>query len=493
MVQSGEAGGGREAGGGYVPAIGLEVHAQLRTASKIFCGCRATYGAPANTQICPICLGYPGTLPVLNRSAVELAVTAALALGCTAHETSIFARKHYFYPDLPKGYQISQYDRPLASGGAIDIVLEDGSRKRIGITRLHLEEDAGKSTHTPDGTLVDFNRCGIPLIEIVSEPDLASPREAYLYLATLKQTLEYLDVSDCNMEEGSLRCDANVSIRPAVQAALGIKTEVKNLNSFRYVEDALAFEIERQAARLDGGRPVVHETLLWDSVRGEARPMRSKEESHDYRYFPEPDLEPLVVAGGWREELRSRLPELPQAKAARFADRYGLPAYDAGVLTATRALADYFEAAAARFPDPKEVSNWVMGEVLRVANERGEAIALEPEPRPVSPDGLAALLRLKAGGKISGSAAKEVLGIMARTGRTPAEIVAERGLEQVSDAAALAAEVAAVLDDHPDEVAAYRGGKVGLLGFFVGQVMRRTKGQANPELVNELLKERLAR
>ena len=477
----------------YEPVIGLEVHAQLRTATKIFCGCEASYGAPPNTQVCPICLGYPGTLPVLNRGAVELAVRAALALGCTVHETSIFARKHYFYPDLPKGYQISQYDRPLATAGALELVLDDGATKRVGITRLHLEEDAGKSSHGPAGSLVDFNRCGTPLIEIVSEPELASPREAYLYLAALKQTLEYLDVSDCNMEEGSLRCDANVSIRPRGQVTLGTRTEVKNVNSFRYVEDALAFEIRRQAARLDAGEPIVHDTLLWDSARGEARPMRSKEESHDYRYFPEPDLQPLSVAPAWREDLRARLPELPGARAARFADRYRLPAYDAGVLTATRGLAEYFEAAAAHFPDPKEVSNWVMGDVLKLAKARGEAIALEPEPRPVSPERLAELLHLKAGGRISGSAAKDVLEIMAETGRPAADIVAERGLEQVSDETALAGEIDAIVAAHPDEVAAYRGGKEGLLGFFVGQVMRRTKGRANPRLLNDLLKSRLER
>lgn len=475
----------------YEAVIGLEVHVQLKSETKIFCPCRTTYGAPPNTQVCPICLGYPGTLPVLNRAAVELAATAALAVGATVHPRSIFARKHYFYPDLPKGYQISQYDRPLATAGALEIVGDDGSPKRIGITRIHLEEDAGKSTHGPDGTRIDFNRCGTPLIEIVSEPDLASPSEAYRYLAALKRTLEYLDVSDCNMEEGSLRCDANVSIRPRGESRLGTKTEVKNVNSFRYVEAALAFEIERQAARLDAGEPVVHQTMLWDSVREEARPMRSKELSEDYRYFPEPDLEPLEVEAAWREALRERLPELPAARARRLIVEHGLPAYDADLLTASRAMADYYEAAAAEFDDAKEVSNWVMGEVLRLANERGDAVRLEPVPVPVPPADLVALLRLKADGAVSGTAAKEVLAAMAETRRPPGAIIAERGLEQVSDESRLGLEVDAVLAAHPGEVAAYREGKSGLLGFFVGQVMRRTGGQANPQLVNRLLKERL--
>ncbi|MDX1623991.1 MAG: Asp-tRNA(Asn)/Glu-tRNA(Gln) amidotransferase subunit GatB [Gemmatimonadota bacterium] len=477
----------------YEPVIGLEVHVQLSTGSKIFCGCSTTYGAPPNTQVCPICLGYPGSLPVLNEGAVELAVTAALALGCTVHERSVFARKNYFYPDLPKGYQISQFDRPLATGGSLEIPPEDGEGgKTVGITRLHLEEDAGKSTHGEEGTLVDFNRCGVPLVEIVSEPDMRTPREAYLYLAALKQTLEYLEVSDCNMEEGSLRCDANVSIRRRGEEPFGVKTEVKNVNSFRFVESALAFEIERQAELLDEGGEVVHETRLWDAVKGEARPMRAKEESHDYRYFPEPDLEPLDVNEAWREEIAADLPELPGARAARFVDEHGLPGYDAGVLTRTRALADYYEAVVERFDDPKEVANWVMGEVLRIANEEGEEVALEPEPRPVPPEDLADLLRLKADGTISGTAAREVLDAMVETGRAPGEIVEEEGLEQVSDEDALAEEIDAVLDAHPDEVAAYRGGKEGLLGFFVGQVMRRTGGSANPQLVNRMLRQRLA-
>jgi aspartyl-tRNA(Asn)/glutamyl-tRNA(Gln) amidotransferase subunit B len=477
----------------YEPVIGLEVHAQLKTASKIFCACATTYGAPPNTQVCPVCLGYPGVLPVLNAGAVELAVTAALALGCTVHETSVFARKHYFYPDLPKGYQISQFDRPLATGGSLTIVLDDDAEKPIGITRVHLEEDAGKSTHTESGTLVDFNRCGTPLIEIVSEPELRSPREAYLYLQALKQTLEYLDVSDCNMEEGSLRCDANVSLRPVDRPEFGTKTEVKNVNSFRFVEDALAFEIERQTALLEAGEQVVHETRLWDSARGEARAMRSKEESHDYRYFPEPDLESLAVDSAMSERVRSSLPEMPRARAARLVTEHGLPAYDAEVLTATRALADFYEAVVELFKEPKEVSNWVMGEVLRLANERGQAVRLEPSPQPIAPADLAQLLENKQEGRISGSAAKEVLEIMVEHGGgNPLAIIEKHGLEQISDATALETEIDAVIDGHPDEVKAYRGGKEGLLGFFVGQVMRRTKGQANPELVNQILRRKLS-
>ncbi len=472
--------------------IGLEVHAQLKTATKAFCGCLTAYGAPPNTQICPICLGYPGALPVLNARAVELATAAALALGCTVHARSIFARKHYFYPDLPKGYQISQFDRPLATGGRLEIPLADGGTKTIGITRLHMEEDAGKSTHGAGGTRVDFNRCGTPLIEIVSEPDLRSPAEAYQYLTAIKRTLEYLEVSDCNMEEGSLRCDANVSIRLLGETALGTKTEVKNVNSFRYVEQALEFEARRQAALLESGGAVVHETRLWDSALGEARPMRSKEESHDYRYFPEPDLEPLDVDAAWREAIREGLPELAPARAARFVEAYGLPSYDAGVLTAERPLADYFEAVAERTGDPKEASNWVMGEVLRLANERGETVSIGPPARPVAPERLAELLQLKAAGTISHTAAKDVLADMVETGRPPKEIVEAKGLTQVSDEDALAAEIDAVIAAHPDEASAYRGGKAGLIGFFVGQVMRRTKGKANPALVNRLLAERLS-
>jgi aspartyl-tRNA(Asn)/glutamyl-tRNA(Gln) amidotransferase subunit B len=497
----------------YEPVIGLEVHVQLATASKIFCGCATRYGAPPNTQVCPVCLGYPGTLPVVNERAVELAVMAALALGCEVHPTSVFARKHYFYPDLPKGYQISQYDRPLATAGRLEIALDDGGRKAIGITRLHLEEDAGKSLHGPDGTRVDFNRCGTPLIEIVSEPELASPREAYLYLSTLKRNLQYLDVSDCNMEEGSLRCDANVSVRARGTDGLGTKTEVKNVNSFRFVEDALTYEILRQAEMVQAGRAVVHETLLWDSAKGEARPMRSKEMSHDYRYFPEPDLEPLVVTATRVEEIRSGLPEGPAARAARFVEEYGLPAYDAGVLTSTRRMAEYFEAVVEFLGDPKgfgkEAANWVMGEVLKLANElRVDVVVDGPGgPAPLHPADVAAHIAAAAAGKISRTVAKELMvevpaehvrytghphQILVQATEKLSRKIEERGLAQVSDADALVAEIDTILAEHPDEVAAYRGGKEGLLGFFVGQIMRRTRGKANPQLVNDLLRSRLA-
>jgi aspartyl-tRNA(Asn)/glutamyl-tRNA(Gln) amidotransferase subunit B len=513
VSETGAIGGMQEILERWEPVIGLEVHVQLATASKIFCGCATRYGAPPNSQVCPVCLGYPGTLPVLNARAVELAVVAALALGCEVQPTSVFARKHYFYPDLPKGYQISQYDRPLATAGRLEIDLDDGRRKAIGITRLHLEEDAGKSLHGPDGTRVDFNRCGTPLIEIVSEPDLATPREAYLYLSTLKRSLQYLDVSDCNMEEGSLRCDANVSLRPRGSGELGTKTEVKNVNSFRYVEDALSYEILRQAETLEAGRVVVHQTLLWDSVRGEARPMRSKEMSHDYRYFPEPDLEPLVVTAARVEEIRGGLPEGPAARAVRFVEEYGLPDYDAGVLTATRGVAEYFEAVVEYLGDRKtlgkEAANWVMGEVLKLANDRKVEVAIDGPggPSPLHPADVAAHIAAAAAGKISRSVARDLIvevpaehekytghppQIFIQATRQLERRIEQRGLAQVSDVDALAAEIDAVLAEHPAEVAAYRGGKEGLIGFFVGQIMRRTRGKANPQLVNELLRSRLA-
>jgi aspartyl-tRNA(Asn)/glutamyl-tRNA(Gln) amidotransferase subunit B len=491
----------------YEPVIGLEVHVQLKTESKIFCACSTAFGAPPNTQVCPICLGFPGSLPVLNAKAVEYAVKAALALNCTVHARSVFARKNYFYPDLPKGYQISQFDLPLATGGWLELGRasranaavsereparepeQDG--RSVGIVRLHLEEDAGKSFHgtgEEGASTLDFNRCGVPLVEIVSAPDLRSPAEAYLYLTRLKQVLHYLGVSDVNMEEGSLRCDANVSVRPVGTPELGTKTEVKNLNSFKGVERALEFEIARQVAELQQGRRVEHQTLLWDAAHGEARPMRSKEFSHDYRYFPEPDLGPLVLDALEIEEWRRSLPELPDAKEERLAAQYGIPPYDAGVLSATAQLADWYERAVAFYPQsPKEVSNWVMGEVLRVLNER----QIEIGALPVKPEQLAELLTFKERGEVSGRAAKGIFERMVETGKGPREILEEENLRQISDEGELRSLAAAVLDERPQEVAGYLGGRQQLLSFFIGEVMKKTRGRANPQAAGGIMRELL--
>ncbi|MFQ6672546.1 MAG: Asp-tRNA(Asn)/Glu-tRNA(Gln) amidotransferase subunit GatB [Candidatus Tectimicrobiota bacterium] len=475
----------------YEPVIGLGVHAQLLTKSKIFCHCAAAFGADANTQTCPICTGMPGVLPVINREAVAFAIKTALVMGATIRPLNRFARKNYFYPDLPKGYQISQYEQPLATGGHVKIEA-DGQTKTIGITRVHMEEDAGKLFHgehlgDPAASFVDFNRCGVPLLEIVSEPDLRSPDEARLYLQKLRQLLRYIEVCDGNMEEGSLRCDANVSIRPVGSTALGTKAELKNMNSFRHVKQALEYEVDRQRAALEAGEAIVQETRLWDPAQGVTISMRGKEEAHDYRYFPEPDLVPLVIDEAWVEEIRSTLPELPDAKRARFESDYGLPAYDATVLTASRALADYYEAAATAGEDPKMVSNWVMSELLGLLNRDGKEIT----ESPVTPASLAGLLRLVADGAISGKTAKEVFEEMYATGRTAEAIVTERGLEQISDADALETVVAQVLADNPDAVERFRSGKTQVIGFLVGQVMKATQGQANPQVVNELLRRKL--
>ncbi|MBI3075755.1 MAG: Asp-tRNA(Asn)/Glu-tRNA(Gln) amidotransferase subunit GatB [Deltaproteobacteria bacterium] len=448
--------------GGYEAVIGLEVHAQL--------------------------LGLPGVLPVLNRRAVEYAVKVALATHCTVALSSIFARKNYFYPDLPKGYQISQYELPLATNGYLDIPL-DGGGKRVGLQRIHLEEDAGKLLHETPGpySLVDFNRSGVPLIEIVSQPDLRTPEEAGAYLRELRSILVYLEVCDGNMEEGSLRCDANVSLRPRGQAAFGVRSEVKNMNSFRNVERALEYEIARQEKVLRQGGTIVQETRLWDAARGVSVSMRGKEEAHDYRYFPEPDLLPLVLEQAWVDQVRASLPELPAEKRARFVGEYGLPPYDAQVLTSSKALANYFEECVRRYPKPKVVSNWVMGDVLRElkGDERGI------EAAPVTPEHLARMLRLMDSGTISGKLAKTVFEEMWRSGDDPEEIVKRQGLVQVSDEGAIGPAVEAVLQAHPGEVEAYRGGKEKLLGFFVGQVMKATQGKANPQLVNEILLRKL--
>jgi aspartyl-tRNA(Asn)/glutamyl-tRNA(Gln) amidotransferase subunit B len=480
--------------GPYEGVIGLEVHAELLTASKIFCGCSAAFGAPPNRNTCPVCLGMPGVLPVLNRRVVELAVLAGLATHCRIARRSRWARKNYFYPDLPKGYQISQYELPICEGGRLDVPLAGGTVKGVRLTRIHMEEDTGKNIHDAhgDASLVDFNRSGVPLLEIVSEPDLATPEEAGAYLRTLRTLVRYLEICDGNMEEGSFRCDANVSVRPRGAAALGVKVEIKNMNSFRAVERALAYELRRQARALAEGEALVQETRLWDAEREETRAMRSKELAHDYRYFPDPDLPPLVVSDELIEAARRRLPELPDARRARLVRDHALPPYDAEVLTARRDVADYFEAVVRAHPNAKAASNWVMGEILRLVRERKLDDALVITDWPVAPARLGALLALVDDGTISGKIAKTVFEEMVASGAAPDAIVAARGLTQVSDEGAILAAVERVLAAHADKVAEYRAGKEKLLGFFVGQVMKATGGKANPALVNRLLGERLS-
>ena len=476
----------------YESVIGLEVHVQLLTNSKIFCGCSTHFGDPPNTNVCPICLGLPGTLPVLNKRAVELAMRASLALNCTVQEHSRFARKNYFYPDLPKGYQISQYELPLATNGWLEIEHE-GEKRRIGITRLHLEEDAAKNLHegfsqSATKAYIDYNRCGTPLSEIVSEPDMRTPEQAYAYLTTLRQIMLYTGVSDCNMEEGSLRCDANVSVRLRGAKEFGTKVEVKNLNSFRFLQKALEYEIERHIGVLESGSRIFQETRLWNQVESCTVSMRSKEKAHDYRYFPEPDLLPIHVSSAWREEVLRSLPELPEAKRARFISAYGLTPYDAEVLTGTQALADYFEAAAKTGASAKAAANWIQTELLRRLNDSGKEI----EASPVSPAALAELLKLVESGKITGSIGKKVFAAMFETGRSAAEIVAAEGLgAQVGDSAI---EQAAhdVIAKNPDNVAKFKSGNEGVFKFFVGQVMRATRGQANPQAVNDILRKLLS-
>jgi aspartyl-tRNA(Asn)/glutamyl-tRNA(Gln) amidotransferase subunit B len=481
------------ADGPYEAVIGLEVHAQLLTASKAFCGCTTTFGNDPNTNVCPVCLGMPGVLPVLNRSVVEYVIRMGLATGCTIAPRSVFARKNYFYPDLPKGYQISQYDEPICTGGHIDIDLDDGSRKRIGITRIHMEEDAGKSVHDLHvDTLVDINRCGVPLIEIVSEPDLRFPREAYWYLFRMRQLVTYLGICDGNMEEGSLRCDANISVRKRGTAAFGTKTEVKNMNSFRNVERALEYEIDRQIRLLEEGGTVVQETLLWDANQNIAVAMRSKEEAHDYRYFPEPDLVPVDVDETWIGRVRESLPEHPTARRDRYVAAFGLPRYDADVLTAEKGYADYFEAvlAAAGFTAQeqiKQAGNWVMTEILRVVSER----KIDIGEFPVSPAHVAAMLRMIGDGTISSKIAKEVFAEMLVADEDPRTIVERKGLVQVSDEGALAAAVDEVLRNNPGQVEKYKKGNEKVFGFFVGEVMKLTKGRANPGMVNSILRKKL--
>ena len=475
----------------YEPVIGLEVHVQLATATKIFCGCPTSFGAPPNTNVCPVCLGLPGALPVLSRQAVELAIQAGLALNCRVNARSIFARKNYFYPDLPKGYQISQYDQPLAEHGFVDVEVE-GVKKRIGVTRVHMEDDAGKSIH--DGfkdsdryTYVDLNRCGTPLIEIVSEPDMRSSAEAHAYLTEIKQVLQYVGVSTCDMEKGHLRCDANVSVRLKGAEKFGTKAEVKNLNSFRFLKMAVDQEIERQVSIIESGGRVMQETRLFNPDTGETVGMRSKEHAHDYRYFPEPDLVPLRVSEEWLARIRETAPELPAARRARFIEIYGLREYDAEVLTATRAVGDYFEVAAKSAGDARAAANWVMGDLAAALKESGKEIS----ESPVSAANLGSLVALIHGGKISGKLAKEIFPKMFASGE-PAEAIIEReGLSQISDEGALAKIIDDVIAVNPKQVEQYRGGKTAVLAFFVGQVMKASRGQADPAALNKLLREKL--
>ena len=476
----------------YEPVIGLEVHVQLLTNTKIFCGCSTRFGDAPNANTCPVCLGLPGTLPVLNKRVIEMASRASLALNCTVHEHSRFARKNYFYPDLPKGYQISQYELPLATGGWVEIEL-DGAKKRIGITRLHVEEDAAKNLHegfsqSAAKAYIDYNRCGSPLAEIVSEPDMRTPEEAYAYLTTLRQILLYTGVSDCNMEEGSLRCDANVSVRLRGTAQFGTKVEVKNLNSFRFLQKALEYEIERHIGVIESGGRIPQETRLWNQSEGHTVSMRSKEKAHDYRYFPEPDLLPVHVSTAWREEIRRTIPELPEAKRARFVSACGVTPYDAEVLTSTRARADYFEAVTKAGASGKNAANWMQTELLRRLNDSGKEI----EASPLSPVALAELLKLVESGQITAAIGKKVFATMFETSRPAAEIVATEGLAQISDTSAIEQAARDVIEKNPDNVTKFRSGNEGVFKFFVGQVMRATRGQANPQAVNEIVRRLLS-
>ena len=472
----------------YEVVIGVEVHAQLRTKSKMFCGCSTAFGRSPNSQTCPVCLGLPGSLPVINKAAVEMAVRAGLALNCTIGAENRFARKNYFYPDLPKGYQISQYEAPICEHGWMEIAV-GGTTKRVRIRRAHLEEDAGKNLHGASSgrSLVDLNRAGTPLLEIVTEPDMRSADEAVAYLKNLRDILMYLEVCDGNMEEGSFRCEPNLSLRPAGQQELGVKVELKNINSFKFVKDALEHEIKRQTKVLTEGGCVKQETRLWNLDRGETAVMRSKEEAHDYRYFPDPDLVPLKLEREWVDAFRADLPELPAVRTRRFLEEYGLPDYDAGVLTATRDVGEYFEASVKLFPQPKTVSNWVMGELTRELNNTGMAIGASP----VSPERLAALLRMVEQGTVSLKVARDIFPEMYRTGKAPEQIVQEKGLTQVSDEGALSQVIDDVLAKNPAQVAQFKQGKQQVLGFLVGQVMKSSGGKANPGKVNELLKHKL--
>jgi len=468
----------------YEIVIGLEVHAQLLTKTKLFCGCTTPFGAQPNTHGCPVCLGMPGSLPVLNRAAVEMAVRMGLALGCRINAKSIFARKHYFYPDLPKAYQISQYELPVCEWGKLPIAV-DGQELTIGITRVHIEEDAGKLIHDQDvDSLFDVNRCGTPLIEIVSEPDMRSPAQAYAYLIGLKQILEYLQICDCNMEEGSLRCDANISLRPRGESKLGTKTEIKNMNSFRNLEKALSYEARRQEEVLRSGGTIEQQTYLWDPNENRSVPMRSKEDAHDYRYFPDPDLMPLVVDTEWVDKVKETLPELPQARRRRFEEEYKVTPYAAEVLTGSRTLADYFERCCAVCGDAKSASNWVMTDIMRMMND-GKLES--PFALKTGPERLGELIRLINDGGVSAKAAKKALDIMESEDKEPKAVIEEQGLSQVSDAGALESVIKEVVDAHPDEVRRYKEGDKKLVGFFMGQIMKASKGAANPKEAGAIL------
>ena len=481
----------------YEPVIGLEVHLQLRTQSKIFCSCSTRFGDPPNSNTCPVCLGLPGALPVLNRESVAMAVKAALALNCEINASSRFARKNYFYPDLPKGYQISQFEEPLAEHGWAEIETpENGNKttKRIGITRLHMEEDAGKSLHegfndSDRNSYIDLNRSGVPLIEIVSEPDLRNSQEAYDYLTTLKTTLKYLDVSSCNMEEGTLRCDANVSVRPLSTSKFGTKTEVKNLNSFRFLQKALDYEIDRQISMLKSGEVIVQETRLWDSREQRTYGMRSKEFAHDYRYFPEPDLLPLTVSESWQKEISSQMPELPRAKKKRFIEQYGLSEYDAGLLVSSRAQANYYENVVRANGLSKPAANWVLTELTYLLKQAHKEIKMNNSPVPA--EDLGELISLIEKGAVSGNVGKDILAEMFKTGKRASKIIAAKGLKQISDTGKLTEVSERVIRENPKQSDQYRKGKTATLGWFVGQVMRATHGQANPQKVQEVLKKEL--
>ncbi|MDN5311942.1 MAG: aspartyl-tRNA(Asn)/glutamyl-tRNA(Gln) amidotransferase subunit [Thermoanaerobacteraceae bacterium] len=472
----------------YETIIGLEVHVELFTKSKVFCGCSTQFGGDPNTHCCPICLGMPGVLPVANKKAVEYAIKAGLALNCEIADFSKFDRKNYFYPDLPKAYQISQYDLPLAKKGYIEIEA-GGKTRRIGITRVHLEEDAGKLVHEEGKgySLVDLNRTGVPLIEIVSEPDMRSPEEAWLYLNKLKSILQYIEVSDCKMEEGSLRCDVNISIKPEGSKKFGTKIEIKNLGSFKAVRRSLEYEEKRQREVLEDGGSLVQETRRWDEARGITVSMRSKEEAHDYRYFPDPDLVPMVIDRDWIREIKANLPELPDTRKERYMKDFGLPAYDAGVITSSKALSDFYEECIAHYHDPKTVSNWVMVEMMGLMNEKG----MEVEQIRFRPEQLAGMLSMIDKGTISGKIAKEVFRDMFETGKDPEAIVKEKGLVQISDESELEKIAQKVIEENPKSVQDYKNGKEKAMGFLVGQMMKETKGKANPQMVNDILKKLL--